>query len=425
LSLSPKWFFLAGLLAATLSSAAAAQSAAETSFRKDLALETMKTVEYFDDTGKRLDFAQFLKQVAAGRSFDIGHPTATSAAVSISASNAAAAGPSRYQIAPGAAFPSFKLHDNRGATVDNHDFIGQTTLVNFLFATCAPCIAELPVLNAFARAHPEMRTLGISFDSAREARQFVTQRHFDWPLLSDAQALVDAVGVTAYPAFALVGPDGHVLALSTSHEIAGAAKTLDVDNLFAWTAAAQLKPSTLGEELLAMEAQDQLARAEMSKAFQAESSPGPATLSALGTRIQNVDVANLARLRQIVAAHGWPGKAEVGGEAAHAVFILVQHADSDIALQKQYLAWLEKAWRSGAVAPAAGQAVAMLTDRIRGNEGKPQLYGTQVLLRDGKALVKPIEDAANVDKRRAAMGMPPLADYLSEVAKDYGATPAK
>lgn len=241
MSLLPKRLLISCVLAAALSSTASARSAAETSFRQDLALEAMKTVEYFDDAGKRMDFEAFLKLVSSGRSFNIAHPTAASAAISIAGKDAAPARPPSYKLAPGAAFPRFKLRSNRGAMVDNRALSGKVTLVNFLFATCAPCIAELPVLNAFAKAHPEIQSLGVTFDSTAEARQFAVQRHFEWPLLADGQALVEAVGVTTYPAFALVGPDGRILALSTSHEIAGASKKLGVENLAAWTSLAQLK----------------------------------------------------------------------------------------------------------------------------------------------------------------------------------------
>lgn len=241
LSLLPKRWLISCVLAAALSSTASAQSAAETSFKQDLALEKMQTVEYFDEAGQRLDFEAFLTLVSSGRSFNIAHPTAASASVSIAGKNAAPARPASYKLAPGAAFPTFKLRSNRGAMVDNRSLSGKVTLVNFLFATCAPCIAELPVLNAFAKAHPEIQSLGVTFDSASEARQFAVQRHFEWPLLANAQALVDAIGVTTYPGFALVGADGRILALSTSHEIAGGSNKLDVDNLYAWTRLAQLK----------------------------------------------------------------------------------------------------------------------------------------------------------------------------------------
>ena len=45
---------------------------------------------------------------------------------------------------------------------------------------------------------------------------------------------------------------------------------------------------------------------------------------------------------------------------------------------------------------------------------KKQVYGTQIRMdKDGGYFLFPIEDPDNVDKRRALVGLEPLADYLS------------
>jgi hypothetical protein len=53
--------------------------------------------------------------------------------------------------------------------------------------------------------------------------------------------------------------------------------------------------------------------------------------------------------------------------------------------------------------------VAYLTDRVRVNQGLPQVYGTQ-MARDakGRAIPEELEDAKHVDDRRAAVGLRPL-----------------
>jgi hypothetical protein len=132
-------------------------------------------------------------------------------------------------------------------------------------------------------------------------------------------------------------------------------------------------------------------------------------------RMARADRQNQARLKKIVARHGWPGKTLVGKKAAHAAWVLVQHADNDRAFQKRCLA-LMKAVPRGEVEP---QDLAYLTDRVLVGEGKKQLYGTQ--LRGEKGVFKPlpIEDEKKVDKRRAAVGMPPLAQYLKTAQAHY------
>ena len=49
------------------------------------------------------------------------------------------------------------------------------------------------------------------------------------------------------------------------------------------------------------------------------------------------------------------------------------------------------------------------------NSGGPQFYGTQLRgCEDGKAVPHPIAEEADVDQRRARLGMEPLAEYLAQ-----------
>ncbi|NUO73389.1 MAG: hypothetical protein HOQ10_11830 [Frateuria sp.] len=119
-----------------------------------------------------------------------------------------------------------------------------------------------------------------------------------------------------------------------------------------------------------------------------------------------VDAANLEQLRAILARHGVPGTAQIGNDGVDAFWLLTQHASADLALQKLVLAKL--AGGDNGIDPSE---IAMLTDRIRVSEGKPQLYGTQFHQVQGKLEPYPIEDAQGVDVRRAQKGLMPLADY--------------
>lgn len=118
--------------------------------------------------------------------------------------------------------------------------------------------------------------------------------------------------------------------------------------------------------------------------------------------------ANAARLRELVAAHGWPGRSRVGDEAADAAWRIVQHAIGEPDFQRAMLPVIERAVAAGEL-PA--RAAAMLDDRIRAFEGRPQRYGTQYDWSDDGAAMVPIggvEDAHEVDTRRAAVGLPPI-----------------
>ncbi len=125
-------------------------------------------------------------------------------------------------------------------------------------------------------------------------------------------------------------------------------------------------------------------------------------------RFRETDKYNRDFLKQAMEKYGWPGKSLVGRVASQAAFLFAQHSDEDTAFQKLCLEKM-KAMAEGEVNK---QHIAMLTDRVLVHEGKPQRYGSQLSIVDGKLKPSPIEDEANVDVRRKEMGMMPLAEYI-------------
>lgn len=120
-----------------------------------------------------------------------------------------------------------------------------------------------------------------------------------------------------------------------------------------------------------------------------------------------IDAANMKRLVEIVDAFGWPG-VRFAGAASGTAFLVLQHADH--ASQRKYLPLLREAVRRH---DAIGSDLAMLEDRVRVADGKPQLYGTQ--LATNPLRFAPIEDEARVDERRSSVGLPPLAEYAKKM----------
>lgn len=136
-----------------------------------------------------------------------------------------------------------------------------------------------------------------------------------------------------------------------------------------------------------------------------------------GWEMMKIDADNTAWMKEVVARHGWPGKSMVGPDGADAAWLLVQHADQAHEFQKECLQLLTAAYEKG---EATGQHVAYLTDRVLVAEGKPQLYGTQFHTVDGKLVPQAIENEAEVDQRRAKMGLGTLADYKAQMTSVYG-----
>jgi uncharacterized protein DUF6624 len=119
------------------------------------------------------------------------------------------------------------------------------------------------------------------------------------------------------------------------------------------------------------------------------------------------------RLGEMVDAHGWPGRSLVGDDGADAAWLVLHHAIGDPELQRRCLPLLELAAAGGDV-PAWHAAT--LLDSIRFHEGRPQVYGS-VFDWDERGEMAPcrIEHAEGVDERRAAVGLPPLAEQRASV----------
>jgi hypothetical protein len=138
---------------------------------------------------------------------------------------------------------------------------------------------------------------------------------------------------------------------------------------------------------------------------------------AAGRGLDELTTAALAWLREVIAEHGWPGRALVGARAAGAAARLVQHARRDTAFQRHCLRLLRRAAERG---DAPWHQVAYLTDALRVATGRRQVYGTKFHRRDGALVPLPIERATSVDRRRAEVGLPPLAIYARQIRRTFG-----
>lgn len=135
--------------------------------------------------------------------------------------------------------------------------------------------------------------------------------------------------------------------------------------------------------------------------------------------VAKVDADNTEWLGEQVGKTGWPTVSQVGKQAAHTAWLLVQHADADPKFQRKCLDLMAKLPKG----EVDGKDVAYLTDRVLLAEGKKQVYGTQFHSPNGKWEPRPLEDEANVDKRRAEVGLSTLAEYVKQLEAAYG--PAK
>ena len=165
-----------------------------------------------------------------------------------------------------------------------------------------------------------------------------------------------------------------------------------------------VKLPRLRQELLKRVNEDQRIRDQLIK--KGIDHPDPTLLQ----EMNKIDANNTARLTVIIKQHGWPGPKLIGRDGTDAFFLLAQHANP--AFQKKVLPLVQNAYRHGIL---TGQNYALFTDRVLVESGKPQIYGTAAKPFDQwngrEPVFQPIEDEANLEKRRAAVGLMPMSEY--------------
>lgn len=170
---------------------------------------------------------------------------------------------------------------------------------------------------------------------------------------------------------------------------------------------------SISHELEAMLAKDQEGRAEINEAMK-RFAPDSPEVGKLWFEQDRRDKENFARLEAMIEADGWPKRSVVGEKAATAVFLILQHAPHEA--QVRYLPLFREAVRTG---EASKSQLALLEDRVLLQSGKKQLYGSQLVDHGDGLVFHPIEDEANVDRRRAEMGLEPIAEYAKSFGIEY------
>lgn len=118
---------------------------------------------------------------------------------------------------------------------------------------------------------------------------------------------------------------------------------------------------------------------------------------------------NESRLFELLDEYGWPTTSLVTEFAAAGAALIVNHSSYEV--RKKYFPMLEEAFKNGEAQPLR---YAKMRDRLLVEEGKEQLYGTQLKFEGNTRVPQPIQDPQHVDKRRAEIGLGPLNVYLKE-----------
>ena len=109
------------------------------------------------------------------------------------------------------------LDFNSKATTLGAQLDGRTVLVNIWAQSCAPCVKEMPLLEASNRKHPDIQFIGVDTqDHFDAARKMVEKTGISYPWVQDptGEFFYEARGA-GMPTTLLLTAKGHVLASKT------------------------------------------------------------------------------------------------------------------------------------------------------------------------------------------------------------------
>jgi len=112
--------------------------------------------------------------------------------------------------------PALHLRDLNGQAVALKAGNGRPLLLNFWASWCPPCVTEMPLLDAFARARPDMDVRGVAVEPERAARDYLDQHPVSYPIwvgseMSPDESLQFGNTRGVLPYTVLIGADGRIL----------------------------------------------------------------------------------------------------------------------------------------------------------------------------------------------------------------------
>src|SRR5690554_6016627 len=84
---------------------------------------------------------------------------------------------------PVSAFLASSYPDLNGNDVPLSSYAGRPLVVNFWATWCAPCVKEMPDLDALSKKYKEMNFVGIAIDTRANVDRFLQKVQVSYPLL--------------------------------------------------------------------------------------------------------------------------------------------------------------------------------------------------------------------------------------------------
>jgi peroxiredoxin len=113
----------------------------------------------------------------------------------------------------GSPIKHFILQDLQGKRYDSDSLKGKIIVLNFWYADCAPCIYELPELNALVQKYKHRNDvvfLAVTFEERSEVEKLLRKKPFTYTMIADALSYINELDLNLYPTHAVIDRSGNV-----------------------------------------------------------------------------------------------------------------------------------------------------------------------------------------------------------------------
>jgi peroxiredoxin len=125
------------------------------------------------------------------------------------------AGDGEKARAPASPAPEFSLLDLEGNQIQLSRLRGRVVVIDFWATWCAPCVLQIPVLNALHERRAgrgDVVVLGVSVDLDGDAvvRGFAAEHGVKYPILLGDESLAREFGALGFPSLFVIAADGSI-----------------------------------------------------------------------------------------------------------------------------------------------------------------------------------------------------------------------
>ncbi len=105
----------------------------------------------------------------------------------------------------------YQWQNEKGEDIQLSSFNGEPVILHFWASWCPPCRTEMPKMNNWVQAHPDVKVVMISLDYDLEgAKHFYDKKSIQAPLNLGDQRQTMALGVRGLPTTIVIDADGNI-----------------------------------------------------------------------------------------------------------------------------------------------------------------------------------------------------------------------